>query len=152
MGAVRAVVQRVSRASVTVDGTVTGSVQKGLLVLLAAGRDDTDSDVAYMVNKIAGLRIFEDPDGKMNLSVEDIGGGILAVSQFTLYGDCRKGRRPSFVHALHPDQAAPMFDDFVSRTRARGIPIETGVFGAHMDVELLNDGPVTLLIDSEKVF
>jgi len=151
-GAMRAVVQRVSRASVTVDGEVTGAIERGLLVLLGAGHEDTQKDVDYTVNKIAGLRVFEDDEGKMNLSVQDIGGAILAVSQFTLYGDCRKGRRPSFVHALHPDRAKPMFEQYVACTRALGIRVETGVFRAHMDVDLVNDGPVTLLIDSKKEF
>ncbi len=105
-----------------------------------------------MVNKIKGLRIFEDDEGKMNLDVRDVGGGILAISQFTLYGDCRKGRRPSFVDALHPDRASPMYDEFCDRLVAEGLPVGRGVFGAHMDIELLNSGPVTLLIDSEKAF
>lgn len=148
----RAVVQRVAHASVTVDEQVTGEIEQGLLVLLGAGPRDTDKDVDYMVNKIAGLRIFEDEGGKMNLSVQDIGGGILAVSQFTLYGDCRKGRRPSFVGAMHPDQATVLYDKYCDRTAALGIPVGRGVFGAHMDVRLLNNGPVTLLIDSEKTF
>ena len=148
----RAVVQRVARASVTVDGQITGAVDKGFLVLLGAGHDDTEKDVDYMVKKICGLRVFEDDAGKMNLSVEDIGGGILAVSQFTLYGDCRKGRRPSFVAAMEPGRAKELFDLFVDRVKATGLPVGTGVFGAHMDVDLLNDGPVTLLIDSTKAF
>ena len=148
----RAVVQRVTRASVSVDNTVTGSIEQGFLVLLGAGHGDTVADVKYMVNKISGLRVFPDHKGLMNLSVQDIGGGILAVSQFTLYGDCRKGRRPSFVGALAPDKATILYELYIKQTRALGIPVETGVFGAHMDVELLNDGPVTLLIDSRKTF
>ena len=148
----RAVVQRVSRASVTVDGEVTGVIQRGLMVLLAAGQADTDRDLQYTVKKVAELRIFPDDDGRMNRSVEDVGGAILAVSQFTLYGDCRKGRRPSFVHAMEPVAAKAMFERYVAASRERGIRVETGVFQAHMDVELLNEGPVTLLIDSQKAF
>jgi D-tyrosyl-tRNA(Tyr) deacylase len=148
----RAVVQRVAHASVTVGGQITGQIEQGLLVLLGAGQRDTERDVDYMVNKISGLRIFEDAEGKMNLSVQDIGGGILAISQFTLYGDCRKGRRPSFVSALHPDTALGLYDLYCTKTAALGLPVGKGVFGAHMDVALLNDGPVTLLIDSEKTF
>lgn len=148
----RAVVQRVCGASVTVDGRITGSIERGLLVLLAAGHEDTDRDLEYMVNKVAGLRVFEDDAGKMNLSVAEVGGAILAVSQFTLYGDCRKGRRPSFVHALEPVRASELFARYVAKTRAIGLRVETGVFQAHMDVALVNDGPVTLLIDSQKTF
>ena len=148
----RAVIQRVTRASVTVDGEQVSSIEQGLLVLLGVGDGDTTSDMEYMERKLATLRIFEDNDGKMNLSVEDVGGAILLVSQFTLYGDCRKGRRPSFVKAMHPDRAEPMVDAMAARLRQRGIEVGTGVFGAMMDVELLNDGPVTLLIDSAKDF
>lgn len=148
----RAVVQRVTRASVTVDGEVVGRCARGFLVLLGAGADDTPADVAYMANKISGLRVFVDDEGKMNRSLLDIAGEVLAVSQFTLYGDCRKGRRPSFVKAMHPDTAIQLFDSFVDALRRAGLTVETGVFGAHMDVDLLNDGPVTLLIDSKKDF
>ena len=148
----RAVVQRVSEAAVRVDGEVVGQIGRGLLVLVAAGHDDTDADNDTLVRKVAQLRVFPDDEGKMNLSVEDIGGGVLVVSQFTLFGDCRKGRRPSFVAAMHPDRAAPMVDAFVAAMRARGLHVETGVFGADMAVSLVNDGPVTLLIDTDKTF
>jgi D-tyrosyl-tRNA(Tyr) deacylase len=137
---------------VDVDGEVVGEIGRGLLVLLGAGGPDDDSDLAYVVHKIASLRVFEDDGGKMNLSVEDIGGQVLLVSQFTLYGDCRKGRRPSFVAAMHPDQAEPMVDRVVEGLRKRGLRVETGRFGADMDVHLINDGPVTLLVDSKKEF
>lgn len=148
----RAVVQRVSRAAVQVEGETIGSVAPGapgLLILLGAGHDDGEEDVAYLVDKICGLRIFEDDDGKMNRSVVDVGGSLLVVSQFTLYGDTRKGRRPSFMRAMHPDQASPLVDRFVERARGH-VPVETGRFGAHMEVSLINSGPVTLLLDSEK--
>ncbi len=144
----RAVVQRVSEASVSVEGVVRGRVGHGLLVLLAAGDGDGQEDLDYLVRKVIGLRIFEDADGKMNRSVEDVGGGLLVISQFTLYGDCRKGRRPSFVHAMEPVAAYIMVQDFVARCQALGLPTETGVFGANMQVSSINDGPVTLLIDS----
>ncbi|MFT5431533.1 MAG: D-tyrosyl-tRNA(Tyr) deacylase [Myxococcota bacterium] len=148
----RAIVQRVARASVTVDGVITGRINRGFLVLLGCGHGDTESDVDYMVNKISGLRVFPDDDGLMNLSVQDIGGAILAVSQFTLFGDCRKGRRPSFAAAMAPEAANLLYESYVTKTRALGIEIGTGIFRAHMDVELLNDGPVTLMIDSRKTF
>ena len=148
----RAVVQRVSEAAVSVDGVVRGRIGPGLLVLLAAGDGDTPADLDYMVRKVTGLRVFEDDDGKMNRAVADMDGGLLVVSQFTLYGDCRKGRRPSFVHAMEPAAADQMVQDFVARCRGLGLPVETGVFGAHMEVTLVNDGPVTLLIDSKKQF
>ena len=148
----RAVVQRVSEASVTVDSAVRGAVGPGLLVLLAAGEGDGPRDLDYLVRKVTGLRVFEDDDGKMNLDVAEVGGALLVVSQFTLYGDCRKGRRPSFVHAMEPRAADQMVNEFVARCRALGLTVETGVFGAHMLVSLVNDGPVTLLIDSRKVF
>jgi D-tyrosyl-tRNA(Tyr) deacylase len=148
----RAVVQRVAEAAVSVDGAVRGRVGRGLLVLLAAGEGDGPADLDYMVRKVTSLRGFEDDEGKMNRSVSDVGGGLLVVSQFTLHGDCRKGRRPSFVHALEPAAADRLVDDFMARCRALGLPTETGVFGAHMEVSLVNDGPVTLLIDSSKAF
>ena len=148
----RAVVQRVSSARVDIDGTTVGSIEAGLLVLLGAGKNDDDADLEYIVHKIASLRVFEDDAGKMNLSVDEAGGAVLVVSQFTLYGDCRKGRRPSFVSAMHPDQASPMVDRACERLRERGLRVETGRFGADMDVHLVNDGPVTLLIDSKKEF
>ena len=147
----RAVVQRVDRASVTVDGTVTGKVERGLLVLLGVAEGDTDKDLAYIVDKVCGLRIFEDEAGKMNLSVQDIGGAILAVSQFTLYGDCRKGKRPSFDKAAKPEIANAYYERFVSDCRAKGLPVETGVFRAHMLVELVNNGPVTIILDSSMI-
>ena len=148
----RAVVQRVSRAEVRVDGEVTGSIGHGILLLLAAGEGDEDSDIDWMLEKVTHLRIFADDEGKMNRSVLDVGGGLLVVSQFTLYGDCRKGRRPSFVKAMEPVGAEAMYEEFVKRARALGIEVATGRFAAMMDVELVNDGPVTLLIDSTKAF
>ncbi len=147
----RAVVQRVDRASVTVDGSVTGSVKKGLLVLLGVAEGDTDKDLSYIVDKVTGLRIFEDENEKMNLSVQDVGGEILAVSQFTLCGDCRKGKRPSFDKAAKPDIANDYYERFVTACREKGIHVETGVFRAHMLVELVNNGPVTILLDSTKL-
>lgn len=144
----KAVIQRVRRASVTVDGMVSGAIGSGLLVLLGVGKGDTESAADYLAAKIAGLRIFPDAEGKMNLSLVDTGGAMLVVSQFTLYGDCRKGRRPSFDAAAPPDEARRLYEYFVSRIRAANIPVETGVFQAHMDVELLNDGPVTLIVES----
>ncbi len=148
----RAVVQRVSRASVLVAGEVVGRISRGYLVLLGIAEDDTLDDLDYLVQKIVGLRVFEDSDGKMNLALGDVGGGVLAVSQFTLYGDCRKGRRPSFIAAARPERARELYAGFVHEIRARGIVCETGTFQAHMDVELVNDGPVTLLLDSRKQF
>lgn len=148
----RAVIQRVSRASVTVDGVVTGEISGGLLVLLGAGEGDTDEDLVYVLEKTVNLRIFRDDDGKMNRSLLDTGGEMLVVSQFTLYGDTRKGRRPSFVKAMEPVRAEAMYEDFVARARQMGIRTETGRFAAMMDVELVNDGPVTLLVDSSREF
>lgn len=148
----RAVVQRVDRASVTVDNKVVGQVDKGLMVLFGVAPDDTDKDLNYIVDKVAGLRIFEDDQEKMNLSVQDVGGSILAVSQFTLYGDCRKGKRPSFDGAAKPELANAYYEKFVSALRDKGIRVETGVFRAHMLVELVNNGPVTMLLDSKKIF
>jgi len=135
-----------------VDGQVVGSIGLGFLVLVGAAQGDAPADVDYMAQKIATLRVFADSDGKMNLNVSEVGGQILVVSQFTLLGDCRKGRRPSFVHAAHPDQAIPLYEQFLDALRTRGLTVETGVFGADMKVELLNDGPVTLLLDSTKSF
>src|SRR3954463_6555995 len=148
----RAVVQRVSHARVTVNGEVTGEISTGLLVLLAVAQEDTDKDLDYMVDKICGLRVFEDSEGKMNLSVADVSGAILAVSQFTLYGDVRRGKRPSFDSAARPDIARAMYDQFVATIRAAGLRCETGRFQEAMDVELINDGPVTILLDSSKLF
>jgi D-aminoacyl-tRNA deacylase len=148
----RAVVQRVSRAKVTVNDWITGEIGHGLLVLLGVGQQDTDADANYLAEKIAGLRIFEDQDGKMNRSVRDVDGSVLAVSQFTLYGDVRKGKRPSFDEAAAPDPARRLYELFVDRIRADGLRCETGRFQEMMQVELVNDGPVTILLDSTKVF
>ncbi|MEI7700828.1 MAG: D-aminoacyl-tRNA deacylase [Planctomycetia bacterium] len=148
----RAVVQRVSEASVTVDGIVVGQIQRGFLVLLGIAGDDTEEDVVWLAGKIAGLRVFEDADGKMNLGLSDVGGSVLLVSQFTLYGDCRKGRRPSFVEAARPEAAVPLYKSMVAELRGLRVNVETGTFQAHMDVRLLNDGPVTLLLDSRRQF
>ncbi len=148
----RAVVQRVKCASVTADGEPSGEIGVGLLVLVAASFDDGETDIEYTVNKIAGLRIFEDEEGKMNLSVRDVSGSILIVSQFTLYGDARKGNRPSFAQAAPIPAAEALYDKFVEKTRALGLPVQTGVFRANMQVSLVNDGPVTILLDSKKNF
>jgi D-tyrosyl-tRNA(Tyr) deacylase len=148
----RAVVQRVSRASVTVDGETTGSIADGLLVLLGVALEDGESDADYLADKIAGLRIFEDDDGKMNRSVTDIGGAVLAVSQFTLFGDARKGKRPSFDAAARPERARELYEYFVTRIRTLGLRCETGRFQETMEVELVNHGPVTILLDSRKTF
>jgi D-tyrosyl-tRNA(Tyr) deacylase len=148
----RAVVQRVKRASVTVDDEIVGRIDKGFLVLLGVTGDDTEADARYCVEKILNLRVFEDGDGKMNLSLLDVGGELLAVSQFTLYGDTRRGRRPSFIGAAPPDSANRLYEYFVSECRKQIDRVETGRFQAMMDVELINDGPVTILIDSQKIF
>lgn len=148
----RAVVQRVRRAKVTVDGELTGEIATGLLVLLGVAQRDTDADADYLADKVAGLRIFEDSGGKMNLGPAEVGGAVLAVSQFTLFGDVRKGKRPSFDAAARPEQAVRLYQRFVDRIRAAGLRCETGRFQEMMDVELVNDGPVTILLDSEKTF
>jgi D-tyrosyl-tRNA(Tyr) deacylase len=148
----RAVVQRVTRASVKVDNEITGEIGCGLLVLLGVGQEDVESDADYLAEKIAGLRIFEDDAGKMNLSVVDTGGAILAVSQFTLFGDVRRGKRPSFDGAARPERARELYEYFVGRIRALALRCETGRFQAMMDVELVNSGPVTILLDSRKNF
>lgn len=148
----RAVVQRVSRSEVTVDGRTTGKINKGLLVLLGVTHGDTSKDVDYIVDKTINLRIFEDENDKMNLSLKDIGGEMIAVSQFTLYGDCRKGRRPSFTNAAAPEEADKLYQEFVKKVSEQGINTETGEFGAHMMVDLVNDGPVTILLESNKSF
>src|SRR4051794_31653064 len=148
----RAVLQRVTRAKVTVGEGVTGEIANGLLVLLGVTGSDTEADADYLADKIVGLRIFEDADRKMNLSVADVGGAVLAVSQFTLYGDARKGRRPSFDSAARPEQARKLYEYFVEKIRAAGLKCETGRFQAEMQVELVNDGPVTILLDSAKTF
>jgi len=149
----RAVVQRVTRASVTVEGRVTGAIEAGLLVLLGAGAGDGANDLAYIVDKIANLRIFADDAGKMNRSVLDVGGGVLVVSQFTLFGDARQGRRPAFTGALEPIAARALYEQSLVALRAAGVTrVEAGEFAADMKVELLNDGPVTILLDSRKLF
>ncbi|HET6444946.1 MAG TPA: D-aminoacyl-tRNA deacylase [candidate division Zixibacteria bacterium] len=143
----RALVQRVSKASVTVEGRVTGSIGRGYAILVGVTHDDSYREAEWLANKIVGLRLFEDDAGKMNLSIVDVGGSILLVSQFTLYANASKGRRPSFTAAAHPDQAEPLVSFLADEIRARGIPVETGVFGAMMSVEIVNDGPVTLMIE-----
>lgn len=147
----RAVVQRVTRASVTVEGDTVGAIEHGLLVLLAAGEGDTEKETRWLAHKTANLRVFSDAEGKMNLSVQDVGGSVLVVSQFTLYGDVRRGFRPSFVKAAPPDVADALVGVFGAALRAEGIPVAEGVFGAHMVVELVNDGPVTILLEKEAV-
>jgi len=148
----RAVIQRVTRASVSVDGNIVGQIGQGLLVLLGVSRTDTESAADYLAEKIAGLRIFEDSAGKMNLSVADVKGSVLLVSQFTLYGDVRRGKRPSFDAAAPPEQARKLYEYMVERLRTLDISCQTGVFQAMMQVELVNEGPVTILLDSEKGF
>jgi D-tyrosyl-tRNA(Tyr) deacylase len=148
----RAVVQRVSRARVTVKDWVSGEIGLGLLVLLGVGREDGEADATYLAEKIAGLRVFEDHDGKMNRSVLDVGGSVLAVSQFTLYGDVRRGKRPSFDAAAPPDVARRLYEFFVLQVQALGLHCETGRFQEMMQVELVNEGPVTILLDSKKEF
>lgn len=148
----RAVVQRVSSAAVTVDGQVTGRIARGLLILVGVGREDTPRDVKYVAGKVRDLRLFDDGAGKMNRSLKDVGGAALVVSQFTLYGDCRRGRRPSFDAAAPPDEARALYDALVRTLREAGTPVETGVFQAMMNVELVNDGPVTVLLDSARGF
>jgi D-aminoacyl-tRNA deacylase len=146
----RAVIQRVSEASVTVDGAIVGNIGKGFLLLLGITHTDGNVEAAWLARKIAGLRIFEDDAGKMNLGLTDVGGAVLAVSQFTLYGDARKGRRPSFVEAARPEHAQPLYTYFCDQLAAEGILVERGIFQAEMKVALINDGPVTLLIETEK--
>ena len=148
----RTIVQRVSWSQVHVAGQLTGQIDAGLCVLVGVTHEDGSQDVAWMADKLANLRIFEDENGKMNRSVRDIGGGILLVSQFTLYGDARKGRRPSFTSAAPPEQAERLYDELVLALKAAGLPVQTGVFQAMMQVSLCNDGPVTLILDSKGVF
>ncbi|MFK7990067.1 MAG: D-aminoacyl-tRNA deacylase [Sandaracinaceae bacterium] len=148
----RAVAQRVFEASVLVDGETVGAIERGLLVYLGAGREDGAAEVSTMVGKIAGLRVFRDDDGKMSRSVEDIGGAVLMVSQFTLFGDVRKGRRPSFTRAAPPEPAEALYEDVVAGLRTRGLTVATGTFRAMMDVRSRVDGPITILIDTEKKF
>jgi D-tyrosyl-tRNA(Tyr) deacylase len=145
---VRVVVQRSKEAKVVIDGETVGAIDFGLVLLVGITHEDTIDDVKWMADKVAGLRIFEDESGKMNLAVTDIGGQLLSVSQFTLYGDCRKGRRPNFMAAARPEQAEPLYDAFNAALRERGLKVETGRFGAMMNVELVNSGPVTLILES----
>ena len=148
----RAVVQRVTQARVEVGGEVVGAIDRGFLVLLGVANGDTSADAAYLAEKTAGLRVFEDGDGKMNLALQEVGGAVLAVSQFTLLGDCRKGRRPGFTDAAPPELADRLYTEYVAALRAAGLEVATGVFRAEMQVHLSNDGPVTLLLDSRKAF
>ena len=143
----RVLVQRVSRAEVRVEGAVRGRIANGLLLLVGFGTGDGDEQLEWMAEKVIGLRIFGDEDGKMNRSIEEIGGAVLVISQFTLYGDARKGRRPSFIDAAQPPVAIPLYERFIALLRQRGVPVETGEFGAMMEVELVNDGPVTLWLE-----
>ena len=148
----RAVVQRVSSSKVTVDGEVTGEINKGLLVLLGVTHEDTSKDVDYIIDKVLNLRIFEDENDKLNLSLLDVGGSVLSISQFTLYANCKKGRRPSFIDAAKPDISSPLYDFFNKKLEEKGINVERGVFGAMMEVSLINDGPVTIILDSNELF
>jgi D-tyrosyl-tRNA(Tyr) deacylase len=148
----RAVVQRVTSSSVTVEGQVIGKIEKGLMVLLGVGNQDNENDIRYLVDKIVNLRIFEDENGKMNLSLKEVNGQLLVVSQFTLYGDCRKGKRPSFDKAARPDVAEELYNKFINACRDDGIDVRTGKFQAMMMVEIHNDGPVTMLLESKKEF
>jgi len=145
----RVVLQRVSHASVTVGGEVKGAIERGFVLLVGVGHGDGEEQAAWLAQKIAGLRVFEDDEDKMNLSIQDVGGAALVVSQFTLLANTRKGRRPSFVHAAQPEIAEPLVERFAALLREQGIPVEMGVFGAHMQVEIHNDGPVTIILDRE---
>ncbi|MDM7321485.1 MAG: D-tyrosyl-tRNA(Tyr) deacylase [Fervidobacterium sp.] len=148
----RAVVQRVTKASVSVDNEVVGKISNGIVILLGVGKDDTEEDAKYLAEKIVNLRIFDDEDGKMNLSLLDVKGQALIISQFTLYGDCRRGRRPSYSDSAPPDLAKALYEKFIELVKNYDVHVETGIFAAHMLVEIHNDGPVTLLLDSKKVF
>lgn len=148
----RAVIQRVTAARILVEGKVTGQIGPGLMVLVAVGREDVAAAASLMAEKVVHLRIFNDVDGKMNRSVLDTGGALLAASQFTLYGDARGGRRPSFIQAAPPELGKALYEEFLRAVAARGVPVQTGIFQTHMSVELVNDGPVTILLDSDKVF
>lgn len=148
----RAVIQRVSHARVSVDGSVTGEIARGIVALIAVGRDDTPEIAASLAEKIVRLRIFDDDQGKMSLSLADVRGSLLAISQFTLYGDARGQRRPSFIQAAPPALGKKLYDEFIAAAKSLGVPVETGVFQAHMSLELTNDGPVTILLDSGKLF
>lgn len=145
----RALLQRVSRAQVTVEGRVVGAIDRGFVILLGVTHSDTTAVVDWLANKIAGIRLFEDAEGKMNAALSDVDGAVLVISQFTLYGDARKGRRPSFTDAARPEQAEPLVDYFVEQLRRHGLTVATGVFGAAMDVEIHNDGPVTLMVEKD---
>ena len=145
----RVVLQRSGPAAVSVDGNVTGSIDKGYVLLVGITHSDTEEDMEYVAKKIAGLRLWEDEDGKMNRSIDEVGGDILSVSQFTLYADTKKGRRPSFIEAARPEQAEPLWNYFNRRLEAAGLTVQTGIFGAMMDVELINDGPVTIIVESK---
>ena len=147
----RAVVQRVTYSSVEVNGEIVGEINNGFNVLLGISKDDTEEDMKYIKEKIINLRVFSDENDKMNLSAADIGGGLLVISQFTLYGDCRRGKRPSFIRAARPEKAIPLYEAFLSRCRETGIHVECGEFGADMAVELVNDGPVTIIMDTEEM-
>jgi len=149
---VRAVVQRVSSSRVITEGRVSGEIGSGLLVLLGVGRDDTEEDARYIIEKVSGLRVFEDKDGKMNLSILDVKGSLLVVPQFTLFGDARRGKRPSFDSAAPPEKAIRLYESCLSGLREKGISVATGIFQSSMKVELVNDGPVTILLDSKKTF
>ena len=148
----RAVVQRVLKSSVMVDGQIVGAIDKGFNVLIGIGKEDTIEDLKYIKDKVLNLRVFSDESDKMNLSIKDVEGELLLISQFTLYGDCRKGRRPNFMNALGGEEAKNLFDQFVSMCREEGIKVETGIFGADMKVDILNDGPVTILLESDRTF
>jgi len=148
----RAVVQRVRSASVRVDGESVGSIENGLLVFIGIGQDDVDRDVSYIADKLSALRLFDDVNGKINWSVSDVGGSLLVVSQFTLFGDCRRGRRPSYAAAASPETARQLYENVIDRLRRHGCSVQTGKFQAHMDVECVNDGPVTVLLDSNRAF
>lgn len=148
----RAVVERVGRASVTVEGEIVGQIGTGLLVLLGVGQGDEESDARWLADKVVGLRIFEDDEGKMNRTLTETGGAMLVISQFTLWGDCRRGRRPSFTQAAPPELAEQLYETFVAAAEGQGIEVACGLFRRHMQVELVNDGPVTLLLDSGKLF
>lgn len=145
----RIVLQRVSRASVTIGGRMAGAIERGFCLLVGFRHQDTPNEVDWMAEKVSGLRLFSDADGKMNLGLAEIGGSLLVISQFTLYGDTQKGRRPSFIDAARPEVAIPLYERFVAQLRVRGIPVETGEFGADMLVEIHNDGPVTLVLDRD---
>lgn len=145
----RVILQRSGKASVTVEGEVTGSIERGYVLLVGITHDDTEQDADYIAKKVAGLRLWEDEEGKMNRAIQEVDGAILSVSQFTLYGDVKKGRRPSFIEAARPDKAEPLWNYFNDALRTQGLVVETGIFGAMMDVDLMNDGPVTIIIESK---